>query len=267
LSAKASSGDFFATQVSRAVEDLSVIIEFYTKAFSQTAKADVKLSDGSEYVDFNFGTEVDIRYFKRAGQSGSQTTSWFQQKLVNASKTYMTGIKSCWPIWGDNHFAYDGMYKTQTVLDGAKSSNFGLFYKPVSAGPAIQAYLLEPSGWQIQLDGQYTAPSGTDGFDPEYCSTSCESSPTPTPSPSPTPGPSPSPPSPPAPTPSPTGDCSKCEDLVARQGCSGPFGPYGPACMNCVFNKTKSFESAGCTPSKCQTQLQADCTKANVTLV
>merc|ERR1712178_136386 len=70
LSSKASSGDFFATQVSRAVEDLSVITEFYTKAFSLTAKADVKLSDGSEYVDFNFGTEVDIRYVKRAGQSG-----------------------------------------------------------------------------------------------------------------------------------------------------------------------------------------------------
>lgn len=182
LSGKASSGDFFATQVSRAVEELSIITEFYTKAFSQTAKANVKLSDGSEYVDFNFGTEVDVRYFKRVGQSGSQTTSWFQQKLINASKTYMTGIKSCWPIWGDNHFAYDGPYKTQTVLDGAKSSSFGSYFKPVKAGPVEQAYLLEPSGWQIQLDGTYNSPSGTEGFDPEYCSTSCEASPTPSPS-------------------------------------------------------------------------------------
>merc|ERR1711907_570700 len=214
LSGKASSNEFFATQVSRAVEDLSIIIDFYKKAFSLDPKANEKVSDGSEYVDFNFGTEVDVRYFKRVGQSGSQTTSWFQQKLVNASKTYMTGVKSCWPIWGDNHFAYDGMYKTQTVLDGAKSSNFGLFFKPVSAGPVEQAYMLEPSGYQIQLDGEYSAPSGTEGFDPEYCSTSCESSPSPSPTPSPSP---PSPPSPPA------GGCSKCSALV-KQKCPGDFG-------------------------------------------
>lgn len=189
LSAKASSGDFFATQVSRAVEDLSIITDFYKKAFSISPMATESLSDGSEYVDFNFGTEVDIRYFKRAGQSGSQTTSWFQSKLVNVSKTYMTGVKACWPIWGDNHYAYDGAYDTQNVLDGAKTSTFGCYFKPVEAGPVTQAYMLEPSGYQIQLDGQYTAPSGTEGFDPEYCSTSCESSAflslTPSPSPAP----------------------------------------------------------------------------------
>merc|ERR1712146_362219 len=62
LSSKASSSDFFATQVSRSVEDLSIITEFYKKAFSLDPKTTDKLSDGSEYVDFNFGTEVDIRY-------------------------------------------------------------------------------------------------------------------------------------------------------------------------------------------------------------
>lgn len=181
LSAKASSNAFFATQVSRAVEDLSIITKFYKKAFGISPKVTQTLSDGSEYVDFNFGTEVDIRYVKRVGQSGAQTTSWFQSKLVNVSKFYMTGVKACWPIWGDNHYAYDGPYETQNVLDGAKTSSFGCYYKPVSAGPMTQAYMLEPSGWQIQLDGQYNAPSGTEGFDPEYCSTSCQTSRSPSP--------------------------------------------------------------------------------------
>jgi len=178
LSAKgssSSSNSFFATQVSRAVDDLDIVIDFYKKSFSLSPTVSETLSDGSSYVDFNFGTEVDIRYFKRAGQSGAQTTSWFQSQLVNTSKTYMTGVSACWPIWGDNHFAYDGAFKTQSVLDGAKSSTFGSYFKPVEAGPAVQAYLLEPSGWQIQLDGMYTAPSGTEGFNPEYCSTSCQS--------------------------------------------------------------------------------------------
>jgi hypothetical protein len=175
LSKSSSSAEFYATQVSRAVEDLKVIIEFYKQTFNlSTTNGAQTLSDGSQYVDFNFGTEVDIRYVRRTKQTGKTTTDWFQNLLVTTNKNYMTGITACWPVWGDNHYAYDGSYKTQTVLDGANSSTFGLYYKPVSAGPAIQAYLLEPSGWQIQLDGIYTAPSGTDGFDPEYCGTSCQ---------------------------------------------------------------------------------------------
>jgi len=163
------------TQIPRAVEDLTVIIDFYKKSFSLSPKNGTQtLSDGSQYVDFNFGTEVDIRYIRRAKQTGKTTTDWFQKLLVNTGKKYMTGITACWPVWGDNHYAYDGAFKTQTYLAGANTSSFGLFYKPVSAGQAIQAYLLEPSGWQIQLDGIYTAPSGTEGFDPEYCGTSCQ---------------------------------------------------------------------------------------------
>merc|ERR1711975_156908 len=104
--------------------------------------------------------------------------------------------------------------------------------------------MLEPSGWQIQLDGTYTAPSGTEGFDPEYCSTSCESSPSPSPTPTP-----PSPPSPPA------GDCSQCKSVVQKE-CSGDVGPQ---CMNCVFRKTKSFQSEGCNPKKCQKKLFNEC--------
>merc|ERR1712048_186429 len=175
LKSSASSAEFYATQVSRAVDDLTVIIDFYKQAFGLSPKNGTQtLSDGSEYVDFNFGTDVDIRYMKRTGQTGDKTTDWFQNLLVTTGKHYMTGITACWPVWGDNHFAYDGSYSTANVLSGASKTTFGLYYKPVSAGQAIQAYLLEPSGWQIQLDGQYTAPSGTDGFDPEYCSTSCE---------------------------------------------------------------------------------------------
>merc|ERR1712048_198028 len=167
---------FFATKVSRSVEDIAEVIDFYKSAFGVSPKDTQKLSDGSQYVDFNLGSFVDIRYMKRSGQTGEHTTKWFQNLLVTTAKHYMTGITACWPVWGDNHYAYDGAYQTSSVLSGANTTTFGLYYKPVSAGQAIQAYLLEPSGWQIQLDGQYTAPSGTDGFDPEYCSTSCETS-------------------------------------------------------------------------------------------
>jgi len=166
--------DFFATGVSRAVDDLTVVKDFYKKAFGISPAGENNLDDGSEYVDINFGTEVDVRYIKRAGQTGQKTTSWYQSNLVNVSKTYMTGVKACWPIWGDNHFAYDGMYKTAEVLSGSEKSTFGSFFKPVKAGPMEQAYMLEPSGYQIQLDGNYNAPQGTEGFDPEYCSTSCK---------------------------------------------------------------------------------------------
>merc|ERR1712187_676821 len=170
------SAEFYATQVSRAVDNLTVIIDFYKQTFGLSPKNGTRtLSDGSQYVDFNFGTDVDIRYTKRTGQTGDKTTDWFQNLLVTTGQHYMTGIKACWPIWGDNHYAYDGAYQTADVLTASQKSKFGSFYKPVSAGPAQQVYLLEPSGWQIQLDGQYTAPSGTEGFDPEYCGTSCES--------------------------------------------------------------------------------------------
>jgi len=174
LGSSADSTEFYATQISRAVENLTVVIDFYQQSFNLSPKNGKQtFSDGSEYVDFNFGTDVDIRYVKRVGQTGEKTTDWFQNLLVTTAKHYMTGVSACWPIWGDNHFAYDGPYQSSPVLSGASKSILGSYYKPVSAGVA-QVYLLEPSGWQIQLDGQYTAPSGTDGFDPEYCSTSCE---------------------------------------------------------------------------------------------
>jgi len=176
LGSQSTDTEFYATQVGRAVSDLTEVIDFYKQAFSISPKNGMQtLSDGSQYVDFNFGTEVDIRYTKRTGQSGDKTADWFQKLLVTTAKHYMTGVTACWPVWGDNHFAYDGAYSTANVLSGSSKASFGSYYKPVSAGPAEQAYLLEPSGWQIQLDGQYSAPSGTECFDPEYCSTSCQS--------------------------------------------------------------------------------------------
>lgn len=176
LGLQSATTEFYATQVGRAVSNLTEVIDFYKQAFGVSPKNGVQaLSDGSQYVDFNFGTEVDIRYTKRTGQTGDRTTDWFQNLLVTTAKHYMTGVTACWPVWGDNHFAYDGSYSTANVLSGASKTSFGSYFKPVKAGLVEQAYFLEPSGWQIQLDGQYSSPSGTEGFDPEYCSTSCQS--------------------------------------------------------------------------------------------
>lgn len=165
---------YVATQVSRAVDDLSIIVSFYNDTFGIDPVLRQTLSDGSEFVDFNFGDMVDIRYFKRTGQSGARTTDWFQRKLVQTGKSYMTNIDSCWPIWGDNHFGYSWVFETKDVLSKACKSSFGCYYKPY-VGPDNLAYLLEPSGWQIQLNGNYdNVPSRTQVFDSNYCKYHCK---------------------------------------------------------------------------------------------
>jgi hypothetical protein len=54
------------------------------------------------------GASVTIRYVQHTmAQSGSMTTTGFEKLLLDTANTYQTSYDSCWPIWGDYHYAID----------------------------------------------------------------------------------------------------------------------------------------------------------------
>ena len=88
----------------------------------------------------------------------------------------MTSYKSCWPVWGDNHYCFDSNSMDMDTIKQKFDANgwkYHLFKAPF--GNRGNGYFADPSGWQIQLDGSWTSfPSDAESFSTGYCYTSCE---------------------------------------------------------------------------------------------
>lgn len=162
--------------VSRSVANLTEVEEYYLKAFG--VAGDKYVDGDATIIDYTLSSTatVIIRYSYRPGQTGNATTSWFQNLLLDTARQYQTSPSSCWPIWGDFHYAYDGHYDIKPIVDAAAA--LGYPYRSFvgeSTGPS-NVYVLEPSGMWIQLDGNPAGLPEVGGFDSGYCYTFCEDS-------------------------------------------------------------------------------------------
>merc|ERR1711907_68775 len=171
-------------KVSRAVSDIDEIVDFYSDMFGIERSAyiqDDTYSDGTQVISFQLTAQatVQIMFVYRDPSTqqvqGEFPTDWFQDYLVNVTESYMgTSYKSCWPIWGDNHYCLDSQ-STNVNAIVQKYDNEGLQYhlfKSGGMGPG-NGYFVDPTGWSIQLDGQITIPNDAESFSPQYCYTSC----------------------------------------------------------------------------------------------
>lgn len=180
---------------SRAVSNVSEVIQFYDQILDVKPLEVKRHPDGALIASFAFPTEADfhqnatVQYVERPVASGSLgsvkfSTAWFESYLRTNAEKYMTGSsKACWPIWGDNHI---GLSTTTTidVVIGRLTTHGWHTYKTfigqengVPGFGHTNLYLLEPSGWQIELKAPYLQPpNGTDidigDFD-EYCGYHC----------------------------------------------------------------------------------------------
>ena len=170
--------------VSRTVDDLDIVETYYDQAFHVQGTKYTN-DDGDAVLDIVLPSPstdpVIIRYLRVDGQTGDRTTSWFQDLLLTTARTYQTSPASCWTLFGDFHYAYDGDFSILPIVQAAEAMGFP--YRsfahegnPMMGSGPSNAYVLDPSGWWIQLDGQSNGMPPVGGFDGNYCYTFCQDS-------------------------------------------------------------------------------------------
>ena len=133
-----------------------------------------------------------------AGKSqslGGHTTAWFQQYLLATNRALMKNQhnnQSCWPVWGDNHAAMFTTVPTQRVIanlnkgleEGSIKEEWAQWHGFLGMENGEKGfghtamYVMEPSGWQLEVNSPWTNP------DPN-------TNPNPNPNPDPNPNPHP----------------------------------------------------------------------------
>lgn len=179
MGADAEQGMMTSVHVSRWAKDLSAIKTYYKNVMGVDPSYSATFDNGDAVMTFNpAGTSAaKIQYFMVAGnQSGSLTTEGFQTLLLDTAKQYQTSPSACWPIWGDFHYSYQG--QSMSMLSAVTAAgNLGYPYRSFagsSVGPS-DAYVVEPSGYWIQLNGDSDGLPQSGGFSPDYCYTFCSS--------------------------------------------------------------------------------------------
>jgi len=173
-------GYLFPLHVSRAVRDLEEVRRFYSKVFNISARVQKSYEDGTEVLVFGgvpedtFAPRVGLQFVmrKKAERPQRFSATWFQEYMLNVSKTYMTSYKSCWPVWGDNHIAVRptglDLKAFAARLDSLETPMYHAFHGikipgqgPPKGGPSV-IYVVDPSGWTVQVEGHWP-----DGFLPD----------------------------------------------------------------------------------------------------
>lgn len=183
-------GSAYPLSISRAISDTQEMIDFYQEVFGvqptyvEDLQGENNETEPGKLLSYTLpNSKVAINYvYRPEGSVGGwgESTKWFQDYLNDVETKYQTTYKSCWPIWGDNHYCYDsGSQAIDEVVAKyeANKGKRGYVYHPFRnpGGRTCNGYFGEPSGWQFQLDGIYRdCPTDAESFLPNYCTTSCE---------------------------------------------------------------------------------------------
>lgn len=111
------------------------------------------------FVWDSFGATADVCFTQRDDDatSGDFKVSDFEDMLNNAHKTVIDS-GSCYDKWMDNHYAIDdssGGSSTSAdyIVDYINDSDDAYFYCTTSGLGAGLHYIVDPTGWGVQLDG------------------------------------------------------------------------------------------------------------------
>jgi len=167
-------GTMYPTHISRMSSNLTTVKQYYKSVFGVEPVASGSLGTSSEFVDFQPSGTISIRYVTQAGQTGEQTTDWLEQVLLSTATKYQTSPSSCWPIWGDFHWSMMS-FSTSILSLVTAAGKLGFPYRSF-AGSAIgpsNAYMVDPSGMWVQVNGDSTGLPTPGGFEGSYCYTFC----------------------------------------------------------------------------------------------
>lgn len=145
----------YGTAVSRAVSDLAVVTEFYTKVLGAVAVLDVE-DKGAKRKCFQWGwAESDICFVERADASkfnvkAMEDNAWAVHATYDKNPTMDDK-------YADNHYAIDLMSVSAKPIVDTFTANYKSIY-PIAnrttsyAFSCEQDYIIDPTGWSIQTD-------------------------------------------------------------------------------------------------------------------
>jgi len=153
--------------LSRAVTDMAAMKTFYETVMGGVVLRDQAYDDGSHWVTIKFTDALaHMQFVKRPERANSSFT--VQNFIDVHNKAHDEAILS--PLCGfdqyiDDHWAYD----TSKTLDDFRTKfiSYGYKYKEFKSG---QIYVIDPSGWGLQLDGRL---NNIDANAPDYIA-NCE---------------------------------------------------------------------------------------------
>jgi len=161
--------------ISRSHYDLDAVKAHYQQFFAMTPIHEVRdAKTGVGFVSFWHQTvspsgedrdsiRVQVMYWNRPDQSMTvaHTTAWLDRRLEQINSQYMLSYKSCWPIWGDNHYTVTKVPTADFQMVQRKYDEAGigymLFRKEEST---FTGYFPMPGGMYLELQVFGDVPAG-----------------------------------------------------------------------------------------------------------
>jgi hypothetical protein len=161
--------------ISRSHYDLDAVKAHYQHFFQMTPIHEVRdAKTGAGFVSFwhqavsppgaeRDSIRVQVMYWNRPDQSMTvaHTTAWLDRRLEQINSQYMLSYKSCWPIWGDNHYTVSSVTTAYFQMVQRKYDEAGigymLFRKEEST---FTGYFPMPGGMYLELQVIGDLPAG-----------------------------------------------------------------------------------------------------------
>ena len=160
----------YEVNVQRATTNLSAVTEFYTTALNTTVTLDTKRG-GAERKCFMWGPDptgddwalADVCFVERAATDDADadfTVQNFQDNMWAVHEANFDG-PSRGDKYNDFHYAMDGDGLQPAKVNGDYLSNWFKEHTPVLADHyfyylCVQHYIVDPTGWSIQVDLDFT---------------------------------------------------------------------------------------------------------------
>lgn len=169
-STSSSKTNIYTTRVNRAASDLSALDTFYTDVMGATLSIEYDEDDATRNCYLYESATVYICFTKRSDASthGDFSVEDMEDQM-NAVHSELLAKPTCgMDKWLDNHHAYDSMSESTSTIISYLESTAGAdtyYYCEPSGSSYSLHYIIDPTGWGIQLDLQSSS-SGS------LCSTS-----------------------------------------------------------------------------------------------
>jgi hypothetical protein len=168
--------------VSRTHRHLNVVKTHYKSMFGLEPEHEVHdAATGVSFVSFwhQVGVEfpervrVQVMYWNRPEQKtmADHTTAWLEDKLEHINAEFMRSYKSCWPVWGDNHYTISNVNATYFEEVRQRYEDAGVGYMLFDSGGHLwTGYFPLPGGFYAELiPHDAVSPEGAQPWDDTYC--------------------------------------------------------------------------------------------------
>lgn len=167
-----STTNVYATRVNRAASDLDAVASFYEDVMGASLATEYDADGVTRDCYLYSSATVDICFTKRDDDAtvGDFSVADMESQMNSVHSNLLAKPTCGTDKWLDNHHAYDSMSESTSTIVSYLQSSAGsdtYYYCEPSGNSYSLHYIIDPTGWGIQLDLQSSS-SGS------LCSTSAE---------------------------------------------------------------------------------------------